>query len=326
MIQQSEAGRQRNSNKYEDSSLRVGGCVLHSLRSRTRWRLGGHLLLTNFNHSPIMNTSSTRFCCLALWAASAGVLSAGTIYEDDFDRTGALHGSSPSVGSGTWDAKNVWVTTSTEEGGYSSNTSGRRILGNAWLPFEPVSGKVYTLSLDIDIDNITRGWVALGFSSSANTTTIFDEVTNTSAWGLIRGIPDPSDPGSSQITGYAGPKITGGTSFDGTDYPTSAAGTFDTLRIELDTTGASWKTAWSYDKGADGDFVSLAEHTYSTNPTIDYVGFGAGWDSSNQPENAHVQNFSLSAVPLSLSAVPEPSNVLIGALLGVGMLRRKRRD
>ncbi len=258
-------------------------------------------------------TPSTRFLAFVLWAVSAAALSAGTpIYEDDFSGTGDLNATAPdtSPGSETWTASTNWDRNSTPD--QATNTADAN--ANAFLPFTPDTGKIYTLSMDIDISNSTDNWVAMGFSSNSSTGTAFYALNDSYSWALLRGNVARS---GSEI-GTFGKNLANRVDIPTGTAEASPANTFDTLKIELDTTGTFWKTTWYISEGAGSTFKELRNFTYSVNPSISYVGFGIGYQTGKFPD-ATVRNFSL-------TAVPELSNVgLVGFLLGAGFLTRRRR-
>ena len=260
----------------------------------------------NFNDARQMN-SSVRYWALGLWALGSAAMTAGTIYFDDFSGTGGLDGTAPDIraGSETWSASAEWALSSGEA---VDSVSGA---ANAFLPFEPVAGMVYTLTMDIDISNSTQNWVALGFTNNPSQATSFHLLGNSSAWSLVRGnVPRVG----SEVGYFPGPGV-----HDRHDLPlsiveASPSGTFDTLKIVLDTRDADWSATWSISPGATGAFAASWSHTYASgNPAITHVGFG-----KEIAAKATVKNFRL-------EEVPEPADAtLLLLLLWAGLLRRRR--
>jgi len=233
---------------------------------------------------------------LALTAAPRQA-DASVIYQEDFaDDTGGpgLHGTKPNdAGTETWVAAN-WSETGT-----LSTTAED---SNAFLPFTPVAGNVYTLTATLNPDVATDApshWLALGFTADDLTTSDFWEGTNAAApWVLFRA----QDAFPNVITTFTGTGVTGAAAHDLTPDKVGAV----EFAIELDTTSASWTAEWF----EDGN--SLRTHTYTTNPTITHVGFGA-----------HTIDGSVSG--FSLVVVPEPATMSLLALGGLAILRRRRR-
>lgn len=106
----------------------------------------------------------------------AGTTSAATlIYSDDFNRSGALNGSSPTIGSEapSWAAGTTWISSSslTTNGSAVSapegtNTSAYSI--NAYLPADiSVNSGIYTLTITYAATWWgSNNWLAVGFATS----------------------------------------------------------------------------------------------------------------------------------------------------------------
>jgi len=88
-----------------------------------------------FRHFPIL---ALALAAIGLATPTARAVET-TIYQDSFNRAGALAGSTPDIttGGATWSG-----------GGTTSTTGGGQLTpgGNGALPFSPVAGNVYTLS------------------------------------------------------------------------------------------------------------------------------------------------------------------------------------
>ncbi len=233
-----------------------------------------------------------------LWSdRPAGVID--LIYYDGFSRAGSvnLHGTPPpiSAGGATWTAHADW-----KADGSISVTQHR----NAFLPFEPEAGTIYRLSMDV---NPTEGarihdWFGLGFTSSAGTSNQFS-LNSAAPWALLRVGRTDGEAGYPPLYTATGPGNAGFESYSSdSDIWTGVVN----LAIELDTRGDNWTAEWF----VDGEW--LRTHTYTTNPTIHYVGFGA-YDASGL-----VRNFQL-------AIVPEPGGLLllVSALVGALLWRRR---
>ena len=113
------------------------------------------------------------------------------MYQDTFNRTGNLNGSSPTIENGSssiWTAASNW-TTSTTSGGTLSQTGGS---GSGYLPVAVAAGNIYSLS--VNMSNITSGtsnWEAMGFFTSAVSTNFSYGTSTNDAWMLLRGEPSP---------------------------------------------------------------------------------------------------------------------------------------
>ncbi|MGC9261656.1 MAG: PEP-CTERM sorting domain-containing protein [Phycisphaerae bacterium] len=236
----------------------------------------------------------TAFAMLGMTASAA---SAGIIYQDSFNRTGSLNGSTPSpndTAGATWIAGSS-ITTS---GGYASLTSTSSM---AYLPFTPVSGNIYTLAASLNpTPGTTTNWLALGFfpSSASSVGSAPDAVA--SVMVLER------DNRGSQVFNGDGGSANGPTSPNNPGYTTWS--------IVLNTTQADWTTSFS-EIGVSGE-TNFQTFTYggsTPNPTINLVGFGTNAISGT------VQDFTLA------NSVPEPATLGLVAAGGLGLLLLKRR-
>ena len=104
------------------------------------------------------DTTAAALLSLFLLAGAAWAQSTNLIYQDTFNRTAPLNGSTPSLakaghGNGSWigypglttDGAGISVTVATPPA-----AGGMSQYNNAFLPFTPEAGHVYTLSVDID--------------------------------------------------------------------------------------------------------------------------------------------------------------------------------
>lgn len=96
---------------------------------------------------------------------------ASVIYQDDFSGSGTtlLNGAAPDArpGSEVWNAGSDWTTD-----GHVSGASGNAS-STAYLPFIPESGKVYRLSVNMEVISTAneKNWVAMGFIIGTNMVT-----------------------------------------------------------------------------------------------------------------------------------------------------------
>ncbi len=245
----------------------------------------------------------TAFAAAALALAGlASTASASIIYQDSFDRTGALNASTSAptdTNNATWTAASL-ISTSTTSGGYANLPS--NTWGTAYLPFTPVNGNIYTLIASLNpITGTTTNWLAFGFLTAGNVNT---STPNMGAWiGLLE-----RDNRGSQVFNGDGGSANGPTSPNNPGYTTWS--------ITLNTTQPDWTASFS-EVGVSGE-SNFQTFTYTgatggaPNPAITAIGFG------NDDLSGMVQNFML-------SSVPEPATLGLVAVGGLGLMLLKRR-
>ncbi len=283
-------------------------------------------------------SSVSRGCSLAAKAVVAGAAlaiavgtglftaanaQAATIYQDSFNRTGGLNGSSPTIDTGgfggtagaTWSAINFdtgagdtgWATSTTGGGQltYSGNPSSPAYDATAWLPFTPQSGEVYTAQATI-VGNANGG-------SASNWWGFFFDNSSSGLFGAVDypWMLDRIDPSTSTHIDAA---FTAGGVKGSVNGPTagSTTSTSDTTvnTMILNTTGSAWTVqfAWN-DLTNPADSVTTAVETLSANPTTDnLIGF-----AEIPPATGTITDFSL-------TAVPEPATLGLFVIGGVGLL------
>lgn len=239
-------------------------------------------------------TALTCSIGLALFGGSAN---AATIYLDDFSGLVStnLNGTAPDTrpGTETWTATNYVNAGSPgwrANGSIAAESSGT-VLRGAFLPFTPTTGNVYTYSLDMNTTSATS-WLAMGFTAGAGLTTDFYGATTVPAPWLL-------DEGAGNTGTFLGTALAGSVGFAATNAQHSYA-------IVLDTTAALWTATWFRDS------VQIRTDTYTTNPTINYIGIYKHDDAAGTVDN------------LSLTVVPEPGAALLGGLGLLALLRRRR--
>ncbi len=141
----------------------------------------------------------------------------------------------------------------------------------AALPFVPEQGKIYSLSADVNA--VSGSWLAIGFLSDTNTSSIngsgyfFNYVDEPSPWMLIQP--------AGSIRTYSGPTVTG-------DSLAGVTGSNGTLKIVLDTSATDWVATYYFDE------LPLRTNVYSGSLSITHVAFGG------YPVSTHeVDNFTL---------------------------------
>jgi hypothetical protein len=144
---------------------------------------------------------------------------------------------------------------------------------NAFIPFVPESGKIYTLSLDVNVTAGNEDWFALGFTAGNNTTIDFYSGNiNAAPWVLER------DQGSDRTIPFLGPALN-----DSSAYNTADG--LKNLKIVLSTIGSQWKATWYVN-----DVVLRPTKTYTTNPTINYIGIGQCLSAAGTIDNLKLED------------------------------------
>jgi len=218
------------------------------------------------------------------------------IYQDTFSNvTNSINGNFPdTVGNQRWIANGQWGSDGTEAVASTTNNNS----ANAFLPFIPQAGNVYTLSAAIDCTS--GSWIALGFANGTDINGQWHAVNNPVGWNLAR--PDDAEINQKFVgPGTAGQGGTGVIPFERHTYATI-----------LDTRPAS-RSAWTFTFQTDGITVSGPTAFGGSGPTISTVGFGALNTSAGT-----ITNFTLTvAFPASNAPVvltqPVGGTYLVGS-------------
>ena len=235
---------------------------------------------------------------LTLGAALAyvPVASAAVIYQDNFNRTGDLSGSTPTIttGGNTWSSAN-W---STDGSAAKPDAAGYMAI----LPFTPATGNVYTLSASMNptVPADSPSWFVLGFTNRNATDNWF--AGDQSSASIAARVSNNEYPDFY----FNGPGTTAGFGTVG-----SYAAGAHLYSITLDTTALN-SANWTVSYSVDGTQV-IAPTALGYNPTINYVGFG-----SNDATGGTIDNFSL-------TVVPEPSTyaLVVGGIATLLLSRRR---
>ena len=203
------------------------------------------------------------------------------IYQDNFTRQGTLSNSTPSPTDATGATWYAWpqLTTDGSEISVSTANPGQPPFNNAFLPFTPQAGHIYTLSAAIRGLTGNQNWLAMGYATSESTNVYYLGVG--SAWLLQRA----NDTKAQFFDGSAALAYS-------PDFPSN--GLFNTWSIVLNTTNTQWTATFLM----NGNYMT--NFTYASNPSIQYVGIGAN------SATGYYRNFSLIDQPISSSGTPLP--------------------
>jgi hypothetical protein len=235
--------------------------------------------------------------------ACAGSASAQvTIYEDSFTGTGSLNASTPTIDTGgnggtagaTFIADGTWQTNGSSA---SANTAGA---SNAFLPFTPVAGQDYTLSATLSASGLD--WTTLGFTQYDSTNSFFYNTPNPtpSPWILLGTGSSPA------VNVYSSGLTQAGSVSSGLSQG-------DTYTITLDTSATS---AWTFavtasGPGITGTLTILPTTTFASNPTINYVGFGAIVDNATVSNFTLIDTSAVSTTPTTYTLVTTAGSTLL---------------
>jgi hypothetical protein len=237
----------------------------------------------------------TVIACLLASAWSQGATI--TLISDSFSKGASgdvnLNGQAADIGG-------VWVAPTTA-GAYVENVPGQ--LWMTWpatsspdrmnIAFTPVNGSVYDLS--VDIVYVNNGFASVGFAGTNGTSgAIF---TSVQAWGLMR------DNGS--VEGFANDLANNYVSAAGSGAPPR------TVKVQLDTTNAAWKTSLFVNGVQQG-----STFTFATNPVITDVFLGRFNVTAVQADN----------FVLTQTTIPEPASIALLVLGAVALLSRPRKQ
>ncbi len=219
------------------------------------------------------------------------------IISEDFSGVGALNGSSTETGGLTWTAGTQWNADGTK------TVSGD---SNAFVPFQPAEGRVYTLSMTVNPDVSTSSdWFAVGFSNNTNSTGPWHTSGNTvSGWMLIR----ENDALANSVRTFETEATSGTTS---SDHPSPGDGPID-VQIVLDTRAADWAVQWY----ADGKLLRTA--TFDNNPTINYAGFGAFGTANGSVSNFQITENVVVAITDAIVVAVDDDTSAVGTQVTVG--------
>lgn len=228
-----------------------------------------------------------------------------TIYLDHFfGASGALNGRTPdtaTIASSTWIAASGWTTDGTR-----ANVPNSTI--NAFLPFTPVSGRLYQLSADINcVGSDSADWISLGFANGTNTGSAWQLANSPVGWMLARDSGSTSSANQTFIgPGQAGVSDTG-------VYPTGVMN----YAILLDTRPNN-PNAWTFTFLVNSNVVEPAAVFGGNGPVISSVGLGMMGNGGS----GYVDNFTLTARGSSAPFIllePQGGSFVAGATINLAV-------
>lgn len=203
-------------------------------------------------------------------------LTGTSLYQDAFD-----DGSVGSTMNTTLDISTngaVWTGASAAYE-YTTNTAvtpNTMALRTVYVPFTPESGKIYTYSLDVRVDERTSSNTVpfcIGFISQNNLAIAIPAMMNW--WGNADSPWMPIDPNLAPNYPKGVTRAMKGNTLLASSG-TFSAGTFNTYQIVLDTTAAEWIATYLVNG------TELCSHTYTGgNPSIGAFGFGTSGTGGN---------------------------------------------
>ena len=266
------------------------------------------MFINGLSSSRGFSVAAAALAGLAAGVGLAGTASASVIYQDSFPglASASLNGTSPTTDAtgATWTADTAWnADGSVDESGATTGA------WNAYLPFTPASGRIYTLSEGINATGNAPGasnsWIGLAFLASGALGVPLYATSSGAGTNAAPLVIDYVPNSGAQVATFASPSLTNAnaTSYQGTGV--------QNLQMVLNTGAPDWAVQFR-DNG-----VNLTSFTYTTtnpNPTIADVGFGTS-NASGQ-----VSSFELTSAP-----VPEPATLGLFALGGLGLLLASRK-
>jgi len=227
---------------------------------------------------------------------------ADVLFQDDFNGSGSLNGTSPDIttGGAAWVAGTAFGADGSVGAIATNKTS-------ATLAFTPEADKVYRLQARI---SSTADWIGFGFANgqstlSGNRNKFTGTDTVGKAWFLKKGDADTATNGN-QTQGNAANQSE---SFPGAFYRSLAD--MD-LRVDLNTSNAVWTATWYGKLTTDSEYTLFRAEEDLSRQEIDSIGF-----ASNNGIGS-IDNFSL-------SVIPEPATLGMVVATGAGVLFIRRR-
>ncbi len=252
-----------------------------------------------------MNPFQSKTTGLAMLALGIGVLqsSAAVLIYDDFNRDGALHGSTVTTGGLTW--------TSSANNNTTTANGGQVVGGwNAKLAFTPEEDKRYQLTLTVGptIDQALRLGFANHTGGLSQYSYLAEDISNM-MWGQIGIWYAPGY--DIQQHSYYGATVGGATT--ATAFTLDAGmgnGYVNTIDLFMDTTAGLSSAQFTLKVNG------VQKGTWTGNVTnYNSIVFGRG---TSDPFNTQIND-------LTLSVIPEPSSLAMFGMTAGILLRRRRK-
>lgn len=236
---------------------------------------------------------------LAMLSAIGAQAQTNVIYSDPFTVAAGspLNGSTPQDHGGV--GTEFWIAP--DDGLMLNGESVTATAGSRWaaLPFTPVDGNKYRISMDMNGTHTGADWFALGWSDTPNPIGDYPS-QQLSGWLLIRGL-NPGYPLHS-FTGY---------STDGGGQAGDFTGPHN-IAVVLDTTVDNWTFEYFVDGVSQRGPVPFST-TQGVNPSINYVTFGIYGSARGFLDNFKLENiFQVETGPPTITTQPIDATVLIG--------------
>jgi hypothetical protein len=244
--------------------------------------------------------------------------SAAVIYQHDFSGSAGstLNNVAIDTANSTFGGSSgaTWLASENRFRADGSTTS-VNATASAFIPFSPVNGYIYTISLDVEATAISSNGSRFTMSlldytgaGSPNVAADFQSFANHTSYGTI-GLrtSDFNDSGSKyNFLSWTGPALNGASHLNHT-----TPGTWN-LSIILNTTAANNWTVTLVGTSDTGEIQSRSGAVPSS-ATIDHIML------------TNYQQIAVSMESFSVIAVPEPSLTLLSSISGLLAVRRNRR-
>ncbi len=261
-------------------------------------------------------------CTVAVLGGAACCVSsthAAIVYQDNFNRTGALGGTAPSptnTGGATWGTMtlngssfNTTTTTNPNVGELLEAGPSGYAPGTAFLPYTMPGTGATTVSAAMQVGPSTNtgngyGWEALGFMT-ANNQFEFTSATSDSPWWYVNS--------DGEVVAYANGSATSVYSGTIASFSNTSFYSFS-VSYNAATQTASWY------EGATLEATYTYGGTNDAPPAITQVGTGVFGSFTTGGVTAGLEDFTVQT-----GAVPEPATLGVLAAGGLGLLLRRRR-
>lgn len=272
-----------------------------------------------------MKVSIAIVSALAIAVTASAVRADATLVSDGFNRTGALNGSSPDVGSGTWSTYSSGYSGGDANGGanYTSpitpatdganaNFSGTTYHENTagFISFTPAASGLLTATAVLSSESgASNSWAFVAFATGSATTPDVYNSGSVVGWVLLKYPAYNSGNYGAELFGNSG---TGHASASGQVNYSGAGSSEDTLVLTDDpATGIITATV-------DGNPLGTVTQTGTVTGIV--IGNRAG--SASTVSAPGVASFDSIVVS---QATPEPASLGLLAIGAAGLIARRRR-